>query len=359
MDKRIGHVANTAWAGDASDRVGDGGAMVLGIDVGGTATKMAVFSFGGELLGARSFPSRWMLPSGPLDGFASEIRVMLSDCAGFGVDRIAAVGLAVPGAVSDGGVLELCPNIDLDLGLCVSRLRTLLPHACVTVLNDADAAVLGDWWRGTSHDRRCESVVLVTLGTGVGAGIVSGGRLLSGVHGAAGEVGHLCVDLSEEARCSCGKAGCLEQYASAAGLVRQARAALLSARPDATFDQAVAAFFDARAVLAAAERRDPHALAALERFSGALGFGLAQMACLTDPDVFVLGGGLSERADLFIHAVSSRYRLCAVSVYRDTPIVASSLGNKCGVYGAAYRALQELKGKEALRCGRQRAAPAP
>ena len=103
---------------------------------------------------------------------------------------------------------------------------------------------------------------------------------------------------------------------------------------------AAEAFPDARAVFAPAARRDPSARAALGRFSDALGYGLSQIARLVDPDVFVLGGSMSERADLYLDAVRARYRACALSVCRDTPIVASALGDECGVCGAAFRALE-------------------
>ncbi|WP_157941081.1 ROK family protein [Rubneribacter badeniensis] len=320
---------------------------VLGIDVGGTHTKAGVFDLAGSRVASHAFGSQSVLADGSHVRLSREMRALL-DQAGIDGRSVVGVGLAVPGAVAAEESLTLCPHIDLDLRSYKSLLLELFPRARVAVLNDADAAVLGDRWRGTSHDRQCENVALVTLGTGVGAGVVVRGRLLSGVHGAAGEVGHLCVNPSEEERCSCGKAGCLEQYASATGLVRHARAALLAAGDVASSDQAADVFPDARAVLDAVERRDPHARAALERFSDALGFGLAQMACFADPDVFVLGGGLSERADLFIDAVRSRYRSCAVSACRDTPVVALSLGNECGVYGAAYRALQTLKDEGGL-----------
>lgn len=333
--------ASAAVAPECTER------YVLGIDVGGTHTKAGVFDLAGSRVASHAFGSQSVLADGSHVRLSREMRVLL-DQAGIDGRSVVGVGLAVPGAVAAEESLTLCPHIDLDLRSYKSLLLELFPRARVAVLNDADAAVLGDRWRGTSHDRQCENVALVTLGTGVGAGVVVRGRLLSGVHGAAGEVGHLCVNPSEEERCSCGKAGCLEQYASATGLVRHARAALLAAGDVASSDQAVDVFPDARAVLDAVERRDPHARAALDRFSDALGFGLAQMACFADPDVFVLGGGLSERADLFIDAVRSRYRSCAVSACRDTPVVASSLGNECGVYGAAYRALQTLKDEGGL-----------
>ena len=333
--------ASAAVAPECTER------YVLGIDVGGTHTKAGVFDLAGSRVASHAFGSQSVLADGSHVRLSREMRALL-DQAGIDGRSVVGVGLAVPGAVAAEESLTLCPHIDLDLRSYKSLLLELFPRARVAVLNDADAAVLGDRWRGTSHDRQCENVALVTLGTGVGAGVVVRGRLLSGVHGAAGEVGHLCVNPSEEERCSCGKAGCLEQYASATGLVRHARAALLAAGDVASSDQAADVFPDARAVLDAVERRDPHARAALDRFSDALGFGLAQMACFADPDVFVLGGGLSERADLFIDAVRSRYRSCAVSACRDTPVVASSLGNECGVYGAAYRALQTLKDEGGL-----------
>lgn len=333
--------ASAAVASECTER------YVLGIDVGGTHTKAGVFDLAGSRVASHAFGSQSVLADGSHVRLSREMRALL-DQAGIDGRSVVGVGLAVPGAVAAEESLTLCPHIDLDLRSYKSLLLELFPRARVAVLNDADAAVLGDRWRGTSHDRQCENVALVTLGTGVGAGVVVRGRLLSGVHGAAGEVGHLCVNPSEEERCSCGKAGCLEQYASATGLVRHARAALLAADDVASPDQAVDVFPDARAVLDAVERRDPHARAALDRFSDALGFGLAQMACFADPDVFVLGGGLSERADLFIDAVRSRYRSCAVSACRDSPVVASSLGNECGVYGAAYRALQTLKDEGGL-----------
>ena len=313
---------------------------VLGIDVGGTHTKVGAFTAAGEHVVSRVFDSQRVLADGSHAQLSREIVPLLQQ-AGIDGRAVIGVGLAVPGAVASEESLKLCPHLDLDLRSYKAFLLDVFPKARVAVLNDADAAVLGDRWRGTSHDRQDENVAFVTLGTGVGAGIIARGRLFSGVHGAAGEFGHLCVNPDEEARCSCGKAGCLEQYASASGLVHHARAAFVAERGEAAADEALAAFPDARAVLDAAMQRDLAARDALERFSDALGFGLAQMACLVDPDVFVLGGGLSERADLYLsRALAHRVRV--LSVCRDTPIVASSLGNECGVYGAAYRAFQEL-----------------
>lgn len=359
MEKRTRHTgeerAQNAAQRPASCEGGEAtrdGFVVVGIDVGGTHTKMGAFSLEGEQLGTHAFDSQRVLAAGSQEPFASEVDVLL-ERAGADEGRVAAVGLAVPGAVSEGGSLELCPNIDLDLEHCKALLRAQFPQARLTVLNDADAAVLGDCWHGSASGLRAENVALVTLGTGVGAGFVFRGALYGSARGAAGEVGHLCVDPHEQEPCSCGKAGCLEQYASAKGLVRTARrhrvaCALAEAgmADGCAKREAAEAFPDARSVLEAFEHGEPAARAALDRFSDALGFGLSQIACVVDPDVFVLGGGLSERADLFLDAVRARYRACALPVCRDTPVVASELGNACGVHGAAYRALETLASDE-------------
>ena len=371
--------------------------FVVGVDVGGTHTKVGAFTMDGELVGTHVFDSQSVLADGSHAQLSREMGSVLEK-AGVSADRVMGVGLAVPGAVAAEESLKLCPHIDLDLRSYKAFLHSWFPAARIVVLNDADAAVLGDCWRGSSGERGESNVAFITLGTGVGAGIIVKGSLYASAHGAAGEFGQLCVDPNEQEPCSCGGAGCLEQYASATGLVRTARrefatratqslhdgdegdavavaasapATLASQGAPAAFvvgkvgagvqvgrqnseaafsaaERAAAeAFPDARAVLEASVRRDPAARAALTRFSDALGFGLAQMACLMDPDVFVLGGGLSERSELYLDAVRARYRACALSVCRETPIVASKLGNECGVYGAAFRVLEALAHEEA------------
>ncbi|MEG2024019.1 MAG: ROK family protein [Gordonibacter sp.] len=356
---------------------GDPVQYVLGIDVGGTSTKIGAFKMDGRLVASHVFGSQRVLDDGSHGQLADEVGVLLGQ-SDINAGQVAAVGLAVPGAIAAEESLKMCPHLDLDLRSYKAFLRSLFPKARVAVLNDADAAVLGDRWCGSSSDLDESDVAFVTLGTGIGAGVMVRGRLLAGAHGAAGEFGHLCVNPAETQLCSCGKAGCLEQYASASGLVNAARESFVArlregegaeraqapAQPQTgleTCPQASAqtgqvqpvddmqaqaearrVFPDARSVLDAADRHDPVAQEALDRLSDALGFGLAQMACLVDPDLFVLGGGLSERADLFLDAVGARYRAYALPVCRDTPVVASSLGNECGIYGAAYRAFETL-----------------
>ena len=309
---------------------------VLGIDVGGSFTKMMVFTDQGEQIGAHAFESPRVFDESTHQLLASRI-VPLFTQAKIDRQRVRAIGLALPGAVTAENSLEFCPNLDLDITSYQAFLCAQFPQARVVVMNDADAAVLGDAWRGSASHLKSKQVLFVALGTGVGAGLLLDGKLCSGAHGAAGEVGHIRVNATEERLCNCGKTGCLEQYASATALVRMAR----EAHPDQV--HAAQAYPDARAVLESAQQNDPVATAAVDRFADALGFGLAQIACIFDPELIVLGGGISESAQVFLASVCASYRAHAISVCRETPIVASSLGNQCGTYGAGYRALEIIE----------------
>ena len=175
MEKQTSHIAQRARPRGPVGRLPDD-PVVLGVDVGGTHTKMAAFDFDGELLGVHAFDSQRVLAAGSQGSIAHEAEAALVR-AGVEAGQVAAVGLAVPGSVSEGGSLELCPNIDLDLEACTSLLRARFPQARLAVLNDADAAVLGDCWRGSASEHAGGNVALVTLGTGVGAGFVFRGVL--------------------------------------------------------------------------------------------------------------------------------------------------------------------------------------
>lgn len=306
--------------------------LVLGIDVGGTSTKVGVFTEGGVLLSRHAFASVPVRADGSYAKLSEGYGAMLSR-VGIDANRIVSIGLAVPGTVAAEDSLKLCPNIDLDLRAYKSFLHAEFGRATVCVLNDADAAVLGDMWKGSAGERGVKTFALLTLGTGVGAGIVVNGKLVSGNNGAVGEIGHLCVDPGSDLVCGCGRAGCLEQFASAGALVRMA---------GEYSSDGQGGYADAKEVFVAADAGDKAAKAAIERFADRLAFGLSQIACLLDPELFVIGGGLSVSADSFIDIVRERYKRYALDVCRSTPIVASALGNDCGMYGAAYRAIKKL-----------------
>lgn len=287
--------------------------IVYGIDVGGTTIKIGRFQ-DGLLTEKKEIPTdtrdngRNILPDiaknlGPADG----------------------AGLALPGPVMNEQDLNGCVNLGWwglrrpGDELCA---LTGIPTKC---LNDANAAALGEQWQGGGQGY--EDVLLVTLGTGVGAGFVLDGRLYSGSHGAACELGHLCMDPTETLSCSCGNRGCLEQYASATGFVRLAReAGLNTVSAESLFEKAKAG--------------DETALAVVDRACGILGRGLAMAGCALDPEAIVLGGGVSRAGEFLRWRVEAAFQKHVFHACRGTRILLATLGNDAGIYGAARLAMK-------------------
>ncbi|MEG0375541.1 MAG: ROK family protein, partial [Raoultibacter sp.] len=168
-------------------------AFVIGIDVGGTATKLGVFTGSGELVGKHAFASIPVLTKEAFTPIAEQLAIILR-ASSVSASQVVGVGLAVPGPVTPENEFVVCPNLDLDLHAYKSFLEAEFPKAAVAVINDANAAALGDQWQGSASKSACENFVLVTLGTGIGAGIISRGELLTSSAGAVGEIGHLCVE---------------------------------------------------------------------------------------------------------------------------------------------------------------------
>ena len=187
------------------------------------------------------------------------------------------------------------------------------------VENDANAWTLGEYWRGAA--RGCQNVVLLTLGTGIGGGLVSGGRLLRGANGFAGEIGHIVVD-PDGPPCPCGQRGCWERFASGSALARMAGGRR------------------GEDVTAAAARGDADALELIDRFAWWLALGLANLANILDPSLIVLGGGLIESGGVILEPARRAFRELVEGVGHrpDIPIVAATLGERAGAIGAALLA---------------------
>ncbi|WP_218971887.1 ROK family protein [Raoultibacter phocaeensis] len=317
----------------ADESLEEGADAVLGIDVGGTSTKIGVFTEDGKLVARSTFATAPVRADGSSAKLAEAYQMMLAR-NGVAAERICAIGLAVPGMVAAEESLKLCPNVDLDLRAYKAFLRAEFPRATIHVINDADAAVLGDQWAGSAREFGASTFALLTLGTGVGAGVVVNGKLVTGSNGAVGEIGHLCVEPGSDIVCGCGRTGCLEQFASSRALVRMA---------GEFASDGCGGYESAKDVFDAAAAGDKAAKAAVERFADRLAFGLSQVACLVDPDLFVLGGGMAASADVYLETIRECYKRYALEVCRKTPIVASTLGNDCGMYGAAYRAIRESR----------------
>jgi glucokinase len=307
---------------------------VFGIDIGGTSVKMGCFTAGGERLDEWAIPTRTAAGgSRILPDIAASLEAY---CRRHGLARsaIAGAGIGVPGPVDAAGIVDGAVNLGwgrCDPGAAFTE-ATGLPAA---VGNDANVAALGECWQGAG--RGSQNLVMLTLGTGIGGGVVVNGELVAGCHGAAGEIGHFPVNPDEAEACGCGKRGCLEQYASAAGIVRMAGRALAADphRPTRLREEALSAVV----IFEAARAGDALALALVDRVAALLGRALATIAGVLDPEVFVIGGGMANAGEFLRGRIERAYRRLAFPASRDTPIQLARLGNDAGIVGAAKLAL--------------------
>lgn len=299
----------------------------FGVDLGGTTVKLAFLDQEGNIL------HKWEIPT-VTDGGGSRI---LPDIAaavnGYiarqNIDRntLLGLGIGVPGPVRPDGVVDGCVNLgwgQVNVQAQLSRL-TGLP---VKAGNDASVAALGECWKGGGAG--CKNMIFATLGTGVGGGIVVGGKVVSGTHGAGGEIGHVTVNRAETERCGCGRTGCIEQYGSATGIVRLANKALQSGESSLSEKENITC----KDVFDAANAGDRLATAVLEQVYDYLGRFFANLSCVTDPEVIVLGGGVSKAGSVLLAGVEKVYRANCFHAVRQTRFALAVLGNDAGVYGA-------------------------
>ena len=304
----------------------------FGIDLGGTTAKIGLFTTTGDLL------EKWEVPTDTSDqgarilpNLAAAVQDKMAQRS-LRPDQIEGVGLGVPGPVQDSSVVAIvCANLggwgDCDAG---AQLSQLLGGLRVQVGNDANVAALGEIWMGAA--KGCRSAVMVTLGTGVGGGVVADGKLIEGAHGAGGEIGHITVNPQETAQCGCGKHGCLEQYSSATGVVRCMNK-LLEQNPDVPCTLR-GRDFAAKDVFDAARSGDKLAQQEVEDMTLTLALALGNIAAITDPEMFLVGGGVARAGDVLLEPLSRHSQANAFLSCRNTPIRLASLGNDAGIYGA-------------------------
>lgn len=302
----------------------------FGIDVGGTTIKCALFFTDGTIL------EKWEIKTNIqqngeriLPDIAETIKRKLEE-KGMERSDVEGIGIGLPGPVEENGEISCAENlhwgrknVEQELGMLTSM--------SVKAGNDANVAALGEMWKGSR--KGAKNLLLVTLGTGVGGGVVINGKIVSGAHGAAGEIGHASVNSHEKLPCSCGNKGCLEQYASATGMARLAREALQSSGKDSVLRRKEKV--TAKEVFDAYKERDELAGEIVERFAEYLGYALANFACVLDPDVIVIGGGVSRAGEVLTECVKRHYVKHAFPACKETPITLAVLGNDAGIYGAA------------------------
>ncbi len=301
----------------------------FGVDLGGTTVKLAFFDQQGEMLSKWEIPTRTedkgrqILPdiAAAIEKHLTENKIPREDVLG--------IGIGVPGAVDAHGVVAGCDNLGWGRTDIRKALRELTGFP-VEAGNDATVAALGECWKGGGQG--CRDMVMVTLGTGVGGGIILGGRPVHGVHGAGGEIGHMVLNPEETRRCNCGKYGCVEQYCSATGIVRVAKD-YLAGHTDQSALRSVNNL-TCKDVFDAAAAGDEAAKAILEQVYQYMGIFLANLCIVLDPQQVVIGGGVSKAGQTLLDGIRRYFDRYIYHASKEIQFRLASLGNDAGVYGA-------------------------
>ena len=299
----------------------------FGVDLGGTTVKLAFFDDQGTML------YKWEIPTNTEDSgrhilpdIATAIQAFLAE-RDIAKEQLLGIGIGVPGPVRGDGTVNGCVNLGWGV-VDIPGVLGALTGVQVVAGNDANVAALGECRKGGGEG--CRNMVMATLGTGVGGGIILEGRVLPGVHGAGGEIGHLTLNREETEFCGCGKRGCVEQYCSATGIVRLAKKALAAGEPSCMQKEELTC----KDVFDAAAAGDPVAKGVLEQVYGFMGEFLANICCVVDPERIVLGGGVSKAGQPLLEGVRRHFREKAFHACRDVEFALATLGNDAGAYGA-------------------------
>lgn len=305
----------------------------IGVDIGGTSVKIGMFEITGELLDKWEVETRkenggeYILPD-----IAASIREKVSKMGLDLKNDIAGVGMGVPGPVMPDGYVEVCVNLgwrDLNPQELLSSLLDGIP---VKSGNDANVAALGEMWQGGG--KGYSDIIMITLGTGVGGGVIIDQKIVAGKHGLAGEIGHVHVRDDEWEHCNCGGVGCVEQVCSATGIAREARRTMAASDKPSSLRR----FGDevsAKDVLDAAKEGDQLALEVMEVVGHYLGLALAHACMIVDPEIFVIGGGVSRAGQFLIDVIEKHYQHFTPMSQNKAKLGLATLGNDAGIYGAA------------------------
>ncbi|MBR6451542.1 MAG: ROK family glucokinase [Lachnospiraceae bacterium] len=308
--------------------------VCFGIDVGGTTVKMGLFSPEGNVIEKGEIPTRTENNGAFIIQDVADAILRKMEERSIQKEDVIGIGIGVPGPVDKNGVVFQAVNLGWGVTDLKSELekKTGLP---VKAGNDANVAALGEMWKGGGAGY--DDMVLVTLGTGVGGGVIVNGKVVVGVGGAGGEIGHIHMQDDEPEACGCGNHGCLEQYASATGIVRLANKKLALSDRESSLRSAEVS---AKTVFDAVKAGDPLAMEVAEEFGEYLGKGLAVIAGICNPKIFVIGGGVSKAGDVLISYVQKYYKKYVFHASRDALFALATLGNDAGIYGAAKLILE-------------------
>lgn len=302
---------------------------VFGVDVGGTTVKMGLFTVDGEVL------DKWEIKTHTENGGEAILQDIAASVNGklaekeISKEEVAGIGIGIPGPIDENGVVPHTANLGWGYKEVTRELSELTGLVCKGG-NDANVAALGEMWKGGAAGY--SNVVMITLGTGVGGGIIIGGKILTGSNGAGGEIGHLHVDDDIPGQCGCGNHGCLEQVASATGITNLANRALAeSEKPSMLREGEVSA----KTVFDAVKAGDELAKEVAEQFGKYLGTALANITAVVDPQAIVIGGGVSKAGPILLEYVEKYYQKYCFKSCRNVKFALATLGNDAGIYGTA------------------------
>ncbi|WP_035778389.1 ROK family glucokinase [Butyrivibrio sp. MC2013] len=301
----------------------------FGVDIGGTTVKLGLLTQDGNILDS------WEIPTRTEDGgvnilpdIAASIRAKIAE-KNLNDNDIAGVGVGAPGAVDDKGVVHQAVNLGWGRFSLKEELHAMVKLP-VMAGNDANVAALGECWKGGGRGHK--NMLMVTLGTGVGGGVIVNGKIVNGVTGSGGEIGHMHLVDGEEEACGCGNHGCFEQYASATGAVLLANRVLAASDKDSVLRHTE---ISAKNIFDAAKDGDELACEIAKQYGYYLGKGLALCASVLNPEVIVLGGGVSKCGSMLFDLLKPSFEEFVFKGCKDTPFALAELGNEAGICGAA------------------------
>lgn len=310
--------------------------VCVGVDVGGTTVKLGLFTKDGKVT------DKWEIGTRKDEGGS----FILSDIAKTITEKleekkidkkdVIGIGIGIPGPITEDGTVLKCVNLGWGIFNVAEEVTKLTGIENVKVGNDANVAALGEMWQGGGKGHK--NMVMITLGTGVGGGIILNGKILTGSKGAAGEIGHITVNYEEEDTCGCGKHGCLEQFASATGIVKEAKRLLLvSDKPSKLRDLQ---YLSAKAIFDAAKEGDELANDLVDQLARYLGIAASHIAAVVDPEAFVIGGGVSKAGEILTTRIKQNYEKNVMFALQNKEFKLAQLGNDAGIFGCAKMVLE-------------------
>ncbi|MEK5390750.1 ROK family glucokinase [Margalitia sp. FSL K6-0131] len=316
------------------------GKWIVGVDLGGTSVKLAFIQEDGEIL------HKWEIPTDKseqgkniLPDIAESIQRKMVELGGT-KERLIGIGMGAPGAVDkEKGIIYEAVNLGWPKNYPIVKLLSDLSGLPVEIDNDANCAALGEMWKGAGNGAK--NIACVTLGTGVGGGIIVNGDIVQGVKGAAGEIGHITIIPEGGAPCNCGKTGCLETVASATGIVRVAKDTIIQYEGESSLKDLYISkgSIEAKDVFDCMNQGDTLSASIIEQIMLHLGLVLANIGNVLNPEKIVIGGGVSKAGDLLLNPLQKYFNQFAYSaVSASTELAIATLGNDAGILGAAWLA---------------------